>query len=85
MGEVTLTSTAVEAHAEEEWVRGMNLDSGVQVAWTSTVKAVGATWRRSGQQGASVEAVGVASWPTRRRSGRRWVCDGKIIVARVRI
>jgi hypothetical protein len=60
MGEVTLTSTAVEAHAEEQ-VRGMNLDSGARVAWTSTVEAVGAMWRRSGQQGASVEAIGGAS------------------------
>jgi hypothetical protein len=60
---------------------GVDLDSGhmtwtsmagAWVVWTSIVEAVDVAWR-SGQQGADVEAVDMASRGRQRRSGRRGV------------
>jgi hypothetical protein len=68
MGEVALTSTVVEAHADEEQARGVNLDSGcaggmdLDGGHTGGVDLNGG----GGWRGADVEAVDAA----RRRSGR---------------
>jgi hypothetical protein len=73
----------VEAHVEEEWACGVDLDGGRAGSVDldggggqhgTGVEAVdGAsrrTRRRRGQWGAGVEAVGMALRRTRRRSGR---------------
>jgi hypothetical protein len=68
--------------AEEEQACGVNLDGG-RAGGMDLDGGGGATSRRmrrrTGWQGANIEAVGTASRQTRRRSDRRRVCDAEMI------
>jgi hypothetical protein len=82
----------VEVHAEEERVRGVNLNgrraggmdldggrAGGLDLDDGGDAALRRTWRRSGRWGAHVEVVDVVLRQTLRRSGRRWVYGGEMI------
>jgi hypothetical protein len=75
------TSTVVEAHAEEERARGVNLDGG-RTGGVDLDGGGGTTSRharrRSSRRGANVEAIGVTSRRTQRRSGRWRMSDKEI-------
>jgi hypothetical protein len=82
----------VEVHAEEERVRGVNLNGGRAGGMDLDGRRAGGldlddggdatsrrTWRRSGRRGAHVEVVGVVLRQTLRRSVHRRVYGGEMI------